>query len=168
MSFYLTHVEILNFPSFEPFAKDPTNFLYGLLSCFKRMDYYWNKKEELEKANASQKKRVSNLVRTTVAESRGCSWAQFIIIMSLFCSGQPLKIPRLAFNIDEDRVSNPSYLNTNNGTDISVNSEDKSVSSHGNKSLEGKTVSTFSLGLAALPHLHNKDGSGMSACIHLL
>ena len=81
--------------------------------------------------------------------------------MSLFCSGQPLKIPKLAFNIDEERVSNPNYLNTNNnGNDNSVNSEEKSVSSHGIKSLEGKTVSTFSLGLAALPHLHNKDGSG--------
>ena len=148
-------------PSFEPFSKDPTNYLYGLLSCFKRMDYYWNKKEEVEKANTAMKKRVSNLVRTTVAESRGCSWPQFIIIMSLFCSGQPLKIPKMAFNIDEERVSNPNYLNTNNnGNDNSVNSEEKSVSSHGVKSLEGKTVSTFSLGLAALPHLHNKDSSG--------
>jgi hypothetical protein len=147
--------------SFEPFAKDPTNYLYGLLSCFKRLDYYWNKKEELEKMSASQKKKVSNLVRTTVAESRGCSWPQFVIIMSLFCAGQPLKIPKLAFNIDEERVSNPSYMNTAI-VDVSTPSDDRSVSSHGNKTLEGKTVSTFSVGVAALPHLHNnKDSSGM-------
>ena len=81
--------------------------------------------------------------------------------MSLFCAGQPLKIPKMAFNIDDDRVSNPSYMHTT-FVDVSMSSDDKSVSSHGNKSLEGKTVSTFSVGVTALPHLHYKDSSGMS------
>jgi hypothetical protein len=35
-------------------------------------------------------------------EHQGCSWSQFIIIITLFCAKQTDRIPYLAFNIGKD------------------------------------------------------------------
>jgi len=101
-----THLKLLgslaSCSAFEPFAIDASDHLYRLLSSFKRVEYYWNKLEEREH---NAKKQLNNIVKTTVAETRGCSWSQFLIIMNLFCTAQPLKIPKSAFNINEERVN---------------------------------------------------------------
>ena len=132
-----THLKLLgtlaNCSLFAPFAVDPTEYLFKLKSCFNRVEYYWNKREKAELRKAARKKSLSNQIQSSVEEYRGCSWSQFVIIMNLFCMGESLKIPKLAFNIEEERVSNPMYLSaTGNEPD------DKSIQSASIKSNEGR------------------------------
>jgi len=120
------------------------------------VEYYWNKLEERE---FSAKKQLSNIVKTTVAETRGCSWSQFLIIMNLFCTAQPLKIPQSAFNINEERVNNPSYLIANVVTAPSDDRSTSSASMLSYKSHEGRSVSTFTLNSMARPASNNQSFS---------
>jgi hypothetical protein len=106
--------------------------LFRLNTAFKRMEYYWQKKEEKEKEYFEQQKKQEEellllakvnpnspsllaittlppkgLVIPKVAESKGCSWSQFLIILNLFCTNQCELIPYLAFNIDHPKPNAP-------------------------------------------------------------
>jgi hypothetical protein len=124
---------LINSTALVNIANNSHEPLFKLNTVFKRVEYYWQKKEE--KANhmlAKQKKHheelqllasvspgkqdllmASNhmqpkgLVIPKNDEDHGCSWSQFLIIMWLFCSNQCDLIPSKAFNIDHPKPNAP-------------------------------------------------------------
>jgi hypothetical protein len=115
-------------------SNDPAEHLYKLMSAFKRVEYYWNKKEAKEKLVKEKSEKTSDAISSTISETRGCSWAQFLIVISLFCTNQSNKIPAAAFHIKDERINTPMLSGPDDiSTALSVRSQ------------EGRSVSNFSL-----------------------
>ena len=126
--------ELANSTSFDGVANNPNDHLYHLLSAFKRVEYYWDKKEKMIKNRINElNSKDKLLVPPSVAEARGCSWSQFLIIIGLFCTSNSFRIPLLAFNISDERATK------------SPGSDDESSSSKSFNSRQFKTVSSFSI-----------------------
>jgi hypothetical protein len=114
----------------ELVADNPTEHMYKLMTIIKRIELYFVKKMEKEKKKALAAEQEALLTldhkKTTTASSygssvkihsgtntqelQGCSWSQFLIIMSLFCSDETHLIPHLAFNITDKYVHAMLYV----------------------------------------------------------
>lgn len=150
----LLHNETLN-----QMSMNSDDILYKLMSAIKRIEVYWDKKEEFERLNSSaaamaearkavakrskspsrdQKHPHTNSLyipppmATKIHEQRGCSWSQFLVLMSLVVRNRCEEIALEVFRIENPHVALPSNV----GDDLlSANS--------GGLSTDGRSVSTF-------------------------
>lgn len=96
---------LLDSDKLNAIAFSPSDQLYHLMSAFKRVEYYWNKREHYEEMEAMSQELQdpghTHLVHAKTKESRGCSWSQFLMIMCYFCRQQCELIPEAVFGIQK-------------------------------------------------------------------
>jgi hypothetical protein len=146
--------------NFDIVANDPNAHLHYLQTAFKRVEAYWRACQLHEDAMMQNAKDLG-FVGVKVAEARGCSWAQFLILMSLFCKRKCKKIPETAFYLDSmGSTSDVAHhtlhglLPTSPGDDISINSGSEANALH-SLSGGGSSVSNHSLSSGKSEH-HDK------------
>ncbi len=168
---------LLNSEQLNIAAVSADEAIFQLMNAIKRIEYYWDKKEKVEKEKnlklqliQQQQERVSSaqggkrngsspgragtaganiggavtgaipMQVSKVAEQRGCSWTQFLIIMNLFCKNQCYLIPEMAFNIHNPRVK----MGLDRGVPDDLLSRSSHYTYHSN---DGSSVSSFSVSL---------------------
>jgi hypothetical protein len=98
-----THMKVLGAlatsHNFDVVANDPNSHLHRLSSAFKQVEAYWAKCEAKERQMMETAKDLG-FVGVKATEARGCSWAQFLILISLFCTHKCKLIPETAFYLD--------------------------------------------------------------------
>jgi hypothetical protein len=163
-----THLKVLgpllNSENFTLVANDPNEHLYHLQSAFKRVEYFWNKKQEAETyrqqldaqhaqntfqgAPSKSPKKSTNGKVATAEEARGCSWAQSLLVVALFCTNQSHLIPHMVFAVEDKKTFGlPPAVVVPPPADASPGGENADDKSLGLTFLsgEGKSVSTYSL-----------------------
>jgi hypothetical protein len=122
--------------NFDTVANDPNAHLHYLQAAFKRVEAYWRACQLHEDAMMQSAKDLG-FVGVKVAEARGCSWAQFLILMSLFCTRKCKQIPETAFYLDSmGSTSDVAHhtlhglLPTSPGDDISIGSGSEANAMH--------------------------------------
>jgi hypothetical protein len=90
---------LANSHNFDIVSNDPNYHIYHLSNAFKRVEIYWGKQELKEEKELEGAKDLG-FSGTRASESRGCSWSQFLILMSLFLTQKCKSIPDEAFFFD--------------------------------------------------------------------
>eukprot|EP01033_Poteriospumella_lacustris_P000816 gene816-580_t len=129
----LLHSDILNH-----IAINSNEYLYKLMSAVKRIEMYWDKKEEYEKLYSHLEDQKSGILPTRAREFRGCSWSQFLVIFSLFIQQRCDDISFHAYRIENPNVALPvgtgddllSIQSYQTGDAMSVKSFDVSLPDH--------------------------------------
>lgn len=140
-----SHLKMLgvlaNSHNFDIVSNDPNHHIYHLSTACKRVEIYWGKhelKEERELENAKD----LGFNGTKASEARGCSWSQFLILISLFLTQKCKSIPDEVFFFDPHTAADVGFYsshhyNSNNnsasivGDDHSLYSEAASLSHNG-------------------------------------
>lgn len=98
-----SHLKLLgalaNSHNFDIVANDPNEHVQKLQSAFKKVELTWAKLE-LQEERMKDNAKDLGFVGTKVSEARGCSWSQFLIVISLFCTLKCKQIPETAFYLD--------------------------------------------------------------------
>lgn len=89
---------------FAEAASDPGKHLYSLMTAFKRVETY-RQKMDLKTRSSKKLLRDDMCISSVSCDSEGCSWSQFLAIMSLFCQSQTRKIPEVVFMIKDKRAA---------------------------------------------------------------
>lgn len=126
----LLHCEVLNQMSINS-----NEVLYKFMSAIKRIEVYWNKKEEYEIMYAHLEHNNPKVLPIKTKEMRGCSWSQFLVLFSLFIQQRCDEIALHAFRIENPSVALPvgtgddliSAQSYQTGDAMSVKSFDVSV-----------------------------------------
>jgi len=117
---------------FELAASDPGKHLYSLMTAFKRVESYRQKMDLKTKGS----KLHNDMCISASWDSEGCSWSQFLAIMSLFCKSQAKKIPEVVFMIKDKRAAYGLRAMTYSDDEYDLKSY---------PSGDGRSVSTYSL-----------------------
>ena len=151
-----SHLKVLsslaNCQCFEHVANDPNSHIYRLQTIIKRIELYWNKCEIHEK-KILETAHDRGFVGLKVSEARGCSWSQFLILISLFCTQKTKLIPETAFLLDtigttSDIAHHTIYSTTGGSRSLSgspTNNDDYSIGSNSDmKSINNGNISIYS------------------------
>lgn len=120
---------------FAEAASDPGKHLYSLMTAFKRVETY--RQKMVLKARSSKLR--DDMCISVSWDSEGCSWSQFLAIMSLFCQSQTRKIPEVVFMIKDKRAA---YGLRGLGA---TNYSDDEFDLKSFPSSDGRSVSTYSI-----------------------
>ena len=118
---------------FAEAASDPGKHLYSLMTAFKRVEAFRQKMD----LKAKTSKLRDDMCISVSWDSEGCSWSQFLAIMSLFCQSQTRKIPEVVFMIKDKRAAYGLRGAT------SYSDDDFDLKSF--PSSDGRSVSTYSI-----------------------
>jgi len=118
---------------FAEAASDPGKHLYSLMTAFKRVEAFRQKMD----LKAKSSKLRDDMCISVSWDSEGCSWSQFLAIMSLFCQSQTRKIPEVVFMIKDKRAAYGLRGAT------SYSDDDFDLKSF--PSSDGRSVSTYSI-----------------------
>jgi len=118
---------------FAEAASDPGKHLYSLMTAFKRVEAFRQKMD----LKARSSKLRDDMCISVSWDSEGCSWSQFLAIMSLFCQSQTRKIPEVVFMIKDKRAAYGLRGAT------SYSDDDFDLKSF--PSSDGRSVSTYSI-----------------------
>ena len=118
---------------FAEAASDPGQHLYSLMTAFKRVETFRQKMD----LKARSSKLRDDMCISVSWDSEGCSWSQFLAIMSLFCQSQTRKIPEVVFMIKDKRAAYGLRGAT------SYSDDDFDLKSF--PSSDGRSVSTYSI-----------------------
>ena len=121
---------------FAEAASDPGKHLYSLMTAFKRVESYRQKMD----LKARSSKLRDDMCISVSWDSEGCSWSQFLAIMSLFCQSQTRKIPEVVFMIKNKRAA---YGLQQRGGATNYSDDDFDLKSY--PSGDGRSVSTYSI-----------------------
>eukprot|EP01040_Poterioochromonas_malhamensis_P004383 gene4383-4699_t len=162
---------LLNCNTLNTIANNSHEPLFRLMTIFKRIHYYWQKKEEKEKQHQLINEQSSaayqnspllqsllyldmpslstlnpqGLIQPKVSEFQGCSWSQFLIIMNAFVTNQCDNIPYTAFNIDHPKPNAPI---------------DDMGSQYTYRSGDGMSISSYSVSANGRHFSHHHHGKG--------
>lgn len=118
---------------FAEAASDPGKHLYSLMTAFKRVEAFRQKMD----LKARSSKLRDDMCISVSWDSEGCSWSQFLAIMSLFCQSQTRKIPEVVFMIKDKRAA---Y-----GLRGAASYSDDDFDLKSFPSSDGRSVSTYSI-----------------------
>ena len=103
-----SHLKMLgvlaNSHNFDVVSNDPNYHIYHLSLACKRVEIYWGK-HELQEERALEESQDMGFSGTKASEARGCSWSQFLILISLFLTQRTKSIPDEAFFFDTNTAA---------------------------------------------------------------